>query len=105
MRSARVSRRDLLRVGGLGAVGLALSDHLCTGSAPAAEAPAPPALPPLNRFPRMVQEHFVAQVRAIEQAGDKMRALLKTKTDAELYVQSMRRKVYESFGPFPDKTP
>lgn len=100
-----VSRRDLLRLGGLAAIGMGLAENLGP-LAHAADPPAPsPKIPPLNRFPRMVQEHFVAQVRAIEAAGNKARAALKTKADAEAYVAGVRRKIRDSFGPFPEKTP
>ena len=64
-----------------------------------------PAVTPLNRFPRMVQEHFVAQVRAIEAKANAVRAALKTKTDAEGYVRTVREKIATCFGPFPEKTP
>jgi len=62
-------------------------------------------LQPLNRFPRMVQEHFVRQVRQAEQAGDQIRESIRTKQDAERYVAEVRKRIAESFGPFPDKTP
>ncbi len=67
---------------------------------PAANRPAP-----LNRFPRMVQEHFVARVRAAEAAGQIARAKLKTKADAEAYLADVRRKIQQCFAPFPEKTP
>lgn len=60
---------------------------------------------PLNRFPRMVQEHFVAQVKAIEAKANAVRAALKTKADAEGYVRIVREKIATCFGPFPEKTP
>src|SRR4051794_5051595 len=37
------------------------------------------ALAPLNRFPRMVQECFVARVREVEAHANQRRAALKTK--------------------------
>ena len=74
---------------------------LMCGAAAAAEDSAPP----LNRFPRMVQEYFVAQVRAAEAGADKVRAALKDKADAEAYVRSVREKIQRSFGPWPAKTP
>jgi len=103
-----VSRRRLLLGAGASVAGLSLAG-LWPASLPAADKPAPskaPAgLPPLNRFPRMVQEYFVQQVRMVEQAAEKARRELQTKDDAERYVQSVRRKCLESFGPFPEKTP
>jgi len=60
---------------------------------------------PLNRFPRMVQEYFVEQVRRAEEIGIEARAALKTKADAEGYIRGVRAKIASCFGPFPDKTP
>jgi dienelactone hydrolase len=68
-------------------------------SAPAA------SLAPLNRFPRMVQEHFVERVRAAEQANLKARAALQSRADAEAYVRGVRKKIQRCFGPSPAKTP
>ena len=48
---------------------------LLTGGASAASSNRP-ALTPLNRFPRMVQEYFVDQVRQVEQQGDQRRAAM-----------------------------
>jgi dienelactone hydrolase len=53
----------------------------------------------------MVQEHFVAQVRAAERAGSEARAALKTKADTEAYIREVRKKIADCFGPFPKKTP
>src|SRR5262249_61989104 len=47
----------------------------------------------------------VVRVRAAEQAGLKARAALQTRTDAEAYVQAVRKKIQLCFGPFPEKTP
>lgn len=61
--------------------------------------------PPLNRFPRMVQEYFVAQVRAAEERADRSRAALRDRGDAEAYVRDAQEKIRRSFGPRPPKTP
>ena len=50
-------------------------------------------------------EYFVNQVRRAQKVGEKVRADLHTKTDAERYVRSIRERIRESFGPFPEKTP
>lgn len=63
------------------------------------------ALSPLNRFPRMVQEHFVERVRAAEQIGLNRQAALKTKADAKAYILDVRKRIADCFGPFPAKTP
>jgi len=60
---------------------------------------------PLNRFPQMVQEHFVSQVRQIEKSANRRRAKLKTRADAEAYVRDIRAKIQQSFGPWPQKSP
>jgi hypothetical protein len=58
-----LSRRQWFQLAGLHALAVCLP-----GRAGAAEAAPAPALPPLNRFPRMVQEYFVGRVRAAERA-------------------------------------
>ncbi|VTR97791.1 Uncharacterized protein OS=Chthoniobacter flavus Ellin428 GN=CfE428DRAFT_1820 PE=4 SV=1: AXE1 [Gemmata massiliana] len=64
-----------------------------------------PAIEPLNRFPRTVQDFFVERVRAAERIGTEARAKLKTKADAEAYVRGVREKIAKCFGPFPEKAP
>src|SRR5262245_46493057 len=91
-----LSRRQCLQAIGLPALAL--------GPAGAAQRQAPP-LAPLNRFSRMVQDYFVGRVRAAEWTGLRDRASLRTKADAEAYVQQVRRKIQVCFGPFPPKTP
>lgn len=98
----RINRREAMT---LGLAGLALAGHLFEARLIAAE-PAPDVgLEPLNRFPRMVQEYFVTQVRQAEQIGANDRAAIKTKSDAEAYVQRVRAKIRQCFGPEPEKTP
>jgi dienelactone hydrolase len=53
----------------------------------------------------MVQEYFVGRIRGVEREADRVRQALKTRADAEQYVQSVRQRIRTSFGPFPDKTP
>lgn len=62
-------------------------------------------LPPLNRFPRMMQEYFVRRLREAEAKRIERLNSLQNKADAEAYVADVRRKVSLSFGPFPEKTP
>jgi dienelactone hydrolase len=78
---------------------------LCTFDAKPGASSTDDSLKPLNRFPRMVQEYFVRNVRRIENQADARRAALKTKADAEAYVSDVREKIQQSFGPWPDKTP
>ena len=106
-RSPHPSRRDLLRWSALGMSGL-----LPTGSlALLAQGPKGTGeqsrrdLPPLNRFSRMVQEYFVARMKAEEEAANKTKSELTSKEGAEAYVASVREKIRQSFGPNPDRTP
>ncbi|MHB1081513.1 MAG: alpha/beta hydrolase family protein [Prosthecobacter sp.] len=106
-------RRDFLQTTGLGLMSLPVLQSFfgSTGTAAAqtaANAPAAgaaPAVPVLNRFPRMMQEWLVAEVRAAEQRGNARREALKTKADAEAYVKSVQERIRECFGPLPEKTP
>jgi dienelactone hydrolase len=59
----------------------------------------------LNRFPRMVHEFYVEQVRAAERNCIENQAKLKTKADAEDYIRNIREKIARCFGPNPEKTP
>lgn len=60
---------------------------------------------PLNRFPRMVQEFYVQQVRDAERKNLAALDALTTKADAEAWVQRIRERIQQSFGPFPERTP
>ncbi len=96
-----LSRRQFLRATGLSPLALGFD-----GPRTSAQDKLPaPALVPLNRFPRTVQEWYVEQVRAAEKRGEEERAKLKTKADAEAYVRGVREKIAMCFGRFPDKTP
>jgi dienelactone hydrolase len=103
-----VSRRRVLQTLSAGGVGVALPGRAAMSATPAAQ-PAPfartSALVPLNRFPRMVQEFFVARENDVHRQRLQRLAGLATKADAEAYVQTVRQKIRESFGPFPQKTP
>ena len=90
-------RRSLLRVAGLQTLAWSLGD-LCLG---AESGP----LVPLNRFPQMMQEWLLAQVKDAEQRGNKWRYGMKTKEEAEGYVNTARAEIKECFGPMPEKTP
>lgn len=93
-----VSRRQAM-----GWIGSGCGMLLASGRGLAAEPPAPPL--PANHFSRMMQEYFVERVRQIERQAEKVRAALRTKADAEGYVQSVRQRIRDSFGPMPEKTP
>jgi len=76
---------------------------LCLIAASSVAAQETPA--PLNRFPRMMQEWMVSQVRTAEARGNVRRAALKTEADAEAYVASVKERLLQAFGPLPEKTP
>jgi cephalosporin-C deacetylase-like acetyl esterase len=101
----RISRREVLHALSIGSAGAAIDWHVPAYAAQAAGAAATPSLTTLNRFPRMVQEFYVARENALHQQRLERLAALKTKADAEAYVQAVRGKIRESFGPFPEKTP
>lgn len=102
--SFSLSRRQWMQLIGFSGLGFGLFDGMQTdacGQEPTAKA----SLLPLNRFPRMVQEHFVDRVRRAEEAGLAAKARLTTKADAEAYVAQARDKIQRCFAPFPEKTP
>lgn len=92
-------RSSLASCGALSACGLPQIGRLwaADGSAPPGE--------PLNRFPRMVHESFVAEVRAIMQERQARLKALRTKADAEKYVADVQAKIEKCFGPWPERTP
>lgn len=103
----KMSRRALLQSSALGLGSFGTLDSFVVPSVGAAQqtaTTAPGGTTPFNHAPRMMQEYFVARVREIEKLGDKRRAALQSKADAEAYVQDVRRKIRECFGPWPQKT-
>jgi dienelactone hydrolase len=95
----------MLRAAGAELLGLALANWIVTEEARAAAPPKAPPPAPLHRFPRMVQRWFVHRVRACDAAIRAAIDRLETKADAQAYVCSVRERIRQSFGPFPDKTP
>jgi len=93
-----------LTMGGSGAVG-GLAASAAAAGQPAKAGRVTPRMEPLQRFPQMVQEYFVARVRQAEQASLKAKAALKTKADAEKHVELVREKIRRAFGPLPEKMP
>jgi dienelactone hydrolase len=96
-------RRDFFAAAGLTA-GISLLPEWENATAGAQETKAA-ALEPLNRFPRMVQEHFVRQVRAAEEKGNALRNAVKSKADAEAYVRNVRENIGAVFNLPKEKTP
>jgi dienelactone hydrolase len=97
----------------LAAPWLGLFDGVSTPSLRAADpkptdakpAPVKQAAPPPSRFPRMVHEYYVAQVRAAQQRGDERRAAIQSQADAEKYIGEARDAIAKSFGAWPERTP
>lgn len=99
-RPAGVPRRRFLQAAGLTLVGVPWIH-----GQPAPAAKPSPEYRPLNRFPRMVHEYFVAQVRRIEEESLRRKAGLMTKADAQAYVARVREQIRDCFGPEPERTP
>src|SRR6056297_484679 len=59
----------------------------------------------MNRFPRMVQEFFVAQAREAENKHRRRLRTLNSREEALAYVKSAQQRCRESFGPNPERTP
>jgi cephalosporin-C deacetylase-like acetyl esterase len=88
----------------IGGLGTGFDRHVPACAAQAGSAADTPRLAELNRFPRMVQEFFVARENALHQRRLERLAAMTSKADAEAYVQLVRGRIRESFGPFPEKT-
>ncbi len=59
----------------------------------------------LNHYPHLVHEWFVTQVREAQRERLERFDALRTREDAEAYVRSVRRRISQSLGPWPEKTP
>lgn len=99
-----ISRRACLAQFAGGSLGIAAATY-GWHALQAQEQPAVAKLPPLNRFPRMVQEFFVDRVREIERKSLAAKGALKTKADAEAYVKDVQTRIRQCFGPEPERTP
>lgn len=91
-------RRDFLHglIGcGLGA--LTLPNRLSAQAASSSVA----ALTPLNRFPSMMQNWLMKQVAGHAPTVNDW----KNREEAESYVKDVRRRLRDSFGPLPERTP
>ena len=90
------SRRDFVHqlAGGVAAGGLTLPSFIGAQDDPMA---------PLNRFPRMMQEYYVARLRAVEKRALERKNGLKTKADAEAFVADVRKRIARAFAPMPGK--
>jgi dienelactone hydrolase len=98
----RLARRDLLR---LTAGSLLLPTTVMLPEAARAQTTSPAGQTPLNRFPRVVQEFLVREVRKAEREASERKLAISGPEQAEQYVRDVREKIRASFGPFPEKTP
>lgn len=59
----------------------------------------------VGRRSNMIQDYYLTQFRL--KAAERRARLdnVRTKADAEAYRQDVRKRLAESFGPFPEKTP
>ena len=96
----QVSRRWALQCAAGQALAIPLLQHIAGSHTHAAE-----TYEPLNRYPRMVHEWFVRQVRDAEERKLRQLEGLRTKADAEAYVRSVQQRVRQCFGPEPTRTP
>src|SRR4029434_9865610 len=100
-----ISRRMMLHTLSVGGVGAAVAGQFPTYAMQGARTAETHPLSPLNRFPRMVQEFFVERENEVHQQRLKRLWELTTRADAEAYVQTVRGKIRDAFGPYPEKTP
>ena len=101
-----LTRRDVLRSAAVAPLWLPVVDALFESDAFGQRAAKTQAKQePLNRWPRMVHEFFVKQVREAERESLAKKNALKTKADAEKYVKDVRERIKLSFGKLPKRTP
>lgn len=100
------SRREMLHLaGGLALAGLGLPAP-GRAQSPSGAPAASPAIEPYRRFPRMVHNYYVDQVREVERKSLERKAALRTRADAEAYVADVRTRIAEAFAPMPtEKSP
>jgi cephalosporin-C deacetylase-like acetyl esterase len=103
--AAGITRRRLLQAVSLAGAGMGATGPVPASAAQAVSAAGAPSPARLNRFPRMVQEFYVARENGLHRQRLERLAALQTRADAERYVQAVRQKIREAFGPFPEKTP
>jgi len=106
------TRRDFIKLSslaGIGFAGSAITPSYGSGSI-SLRSPVPVSangdqLSPLNRMPGMVQEYFVEQVRQAKKRDELRFYALSSGKDAEAYLQDIRARIQQCFGPWPEKTP
>lgn len=99
-----ITRRSVLQIGGAGLLALAWPGARRVYAADMLDLKEADATGEV-RFPRMVQEYYVARLRAIEEAATARRMGLRTRDDALAYIEDARGKIQQCFAPWPEKTP
>jgi dienelactone hydrolase len=106
------NRRNFLKITSLTGIGLAgtgmfptLSEEQKTDSGSLPQPQTASAFVPLNRFPQMVHEYFVNRLRQFGNEAARRRSAISSKNEAEAYVNEVRGKIQNCFGPWPEKTP
>ena len=74
-------------------------------AAPQVEHHTAPQMSALNRYPRMVHQWYVDQVRLAQASKLQRMEQLRSKRDAEAYIASIKRRIRSCFGANPKRTP
>lgn len=103
-------RRDFLKVTALTGIGLfgsktGLSDNLDCHVDGNYILRKEIEIEPLNRFPRMIHEYFVNKVRMKDISAKKQLFEIKSKDNAEAYINDTKRRIKLCFEPWPERTP
>ena len=83
----------------------ALGGVLCPGAAADTPGQPAPAIEPLNRFPRMMQEYLARRLEATYTANHRRVMSLRTREEVLAYQQELRDKMPRIFGEMPERTP
>jgi dienelactone hydrolase len=101
-----LSRREWIAFSSLGIAGMMSAVPAAAQSAAKAQgADKAAAMLPLNRYPRMMQEHLGAKVAAAQKVAELRQAQVTNRAEAEAHVTAVRALIQQSFGPFPERTP
>lgn len=100
--AALLDRRNALRWFGVTAAGCTFVPWLTPSLSSAVE---PASRPAHNHFPRMVHEFFVRAVQEAHTRHVQAYENLQSAEDARRYVESVRERIRDCFGPEPERTP
>ena len=80
-----------------------VTGHWLAGLSALAQEGPESGLAPFNRFPRMVHEYYVDQVRRVERRNVARKLALDSREEAEAYVAGVRERIARAFAPMPKK--